>query len=1081
MIFGSCPIVIYVIRLLLLTLAGVYGYIVVATLTVFAYKSLPIAEDLPASSLYAVNVWNSDDGLPGNNIIALCQTQDGYIWIGTYNGLARFDGVRFTVFTKVENRIEEKIRQQNAEAMQVFTLFEDKDRVLWVGLGDGGLLRYKNGIFTQFRAGREFPDTRVWSICQTKAGVALFGTSEGVYRYKEYGKQQFMRDSSYDAGVHGAVVHLLPQNDGSLWIGNTDGLYRVANGRSAPQYAFGERIGSVHTLKEDREGNIWVGTSKAAYCYKSGIWTVDNTLPDMESFIQDSRGNRWFGLSSGLVRQRSGRRDIFGKQHGMADVRVYTLLEDLEGNIWVGTYYGGLHRLKYGKFATVTQREGLSGMVVYSIRQMRNGTIWVGYLGGISALHHDSARHNVVRQYLRTNVVRDLGEGRQGELWIATYNGLHRWHQGSMRVFTMRDGLPSDRIRVIHPAQNGILWIGTNNGLVRFDGKTFQTFGKSAQMPDPSILTLYEDRSGGIWAGTEGSGVIKFRGNGIEAVYNKSSGLRSSFVFSLYEDRYGAMWAGTKAGLFRITGSTVRSVSMAQGLPDNEIFQILEDRSGNFWIGCNKGLIRIAFQELHDCADGRRSACTAMVYGKHDGMSSDHMNAPARACRTNDGRLWFPTDRGVSMLDPDQFLFNSRAPRMAVEKMIADNDPRQIQGQPKLEAEVGRIEIHYTALSFFAPEKVLFRYQLEGYDKNWVDAGTRRVAYYTNLPRGKLYRFRVIACNNDGVWNTVGSDLSFTVAPYWYETWWWYSVCILIGVGVVMAVHRQRLRGVQRRNIELEGLVLHRTDELQTANQEIQRQMEIQSEQSRNIEIANAELQELNEQLQSANRLKTQLLSMAAHDLKNPLAQIIGFAELVGYELPEHGYAQSLLAKVQNTAQQMNALVKDLLDSAAMEFGNIVIYHEELMLSLLLLGIVERYRLAAAHKQQRIIVENLDEVILSGDRSRLEQVFDNLLSNAVKYSPIGKTIRVRVIDLNTVARVEVEDEGPGLSAEDQSKLFGFFQRLSALPTGGESSNGVGLAIVKKIVDLHKGRIWCESEPRLGAKFIVELPNTIRIN
>ncbi len=251
--------------------------------------------------------------------------------------------------------------------------------------------------------------------------------------------------------------------------------------------------------------------------------------------------------------------------------------------------------------------------------------------------------------------------------------------------------------------------------------------------------------------------------------------------------------------------------------------------------------------------------------------------------------------------------------------------------------------------------------------------------------------------------------------------------------------------------------------------------MEVQTEQTHQIERANTDLQITNVQLDEANRLKTQLLSMAAHDLKNPLSAIIGLSEIALTTIPQENQAWELLGHVQTTAERMGLLIKDLLDAATIELGNIALHKQDVMLSLLVYGIAERYQLNAKQKEQRINIETVDDLVVFADPSRLEQVFDNLLSNAVKYSPRGKTIWVRVRRTPTTARVEVQDEGPGISVEDQKLLFGFFQRLSARPTGGEGSNGVGLAIVRKIVDLHGGSIWVESELGKGATFIVELP------
>jgi signal transduction histidine kinase len=558
--------------------------------------------------------------------------------------------------------------------------------------------------------------------------------------------------------------------------------------------------------------------------------------------------------------------------------------------------------------------------------------------------------------------------------------------------------------------------------------------------------------------------------------YGKEQGLVSNVAFCFHEDSNGDIWAGTKEGLTRISPSGITTFTSADGLADNQIFQLVEDEFGFFWIGCNKGIMRVQREELLQRARGKLDKVACAIYNRSDGTSSNRTNAPAAACRTSDGRIWFPTDRGVTIVEPKNFRLNSSVPSVFVPQIFVDGASIVPgSGNINFEANVQRLEFHYTALSFFAPEKVLFKYRLEGYDNEWIDAGSRRVAYYTSLPRGREYRFRVIACNNDGIWNEEGATIAFYLKPYWYETSWFYAACGLIIIGGAFGLYRRRVHAIETRAMALEETVRLRTAELQAANAEISRRMEIQSEQAHQIESANKDLQTTNAQLDEANRLKTQLLSMAAHDLKNPLSAIIGLSEIALTDIPKHTTSWEMLGHIQTTAERMGLLIKDLLDAATIELGNIALHRSNVALPLLAHSIADRYQLNAEQKKQRIEVETEEEIIVSADAARLEQVFDNLISNAVKYSPQGKTIHLRVKKNSSNARIEVQDEGPGISAEDQKQLFGFFQRLSARPTGGESSNGVGLAIVRKIVDLHGGNIWVQSELGKGATFIMELP------
>jgi signal transduction histidine kinase len=403
-----------------------------------------------------------------------------------------------------------------------------------------------------------------------------------------------------------------------------------------------------------------------------------------------------------------------------------------------------------------------------------------------------------------------------------------------------------------------------------------------------------------------------------------------------------------------------------------------------------------------------------------------------------------------------------------------------------LEPTTEKFEFHYTATCLTAADRAKFRYILEGYDKTWVDADGRRTAYYTNLPHNRTYRFRVVACNNDGVWNEVGTSITFVIQAFWYETWKFYLACILGFIIAGFTLYRWRVHSLRKKAIELEHIVRERTSDLYQANQEIHRQMELLNERAREIECTNTRLYEVNENLQTsnkaldeANRFKTQMLSMVSHDLKNPLTTVLLGSKSLGRQLKGDNDALEMTEMIRDSAETMHNLITEILDQAALEHGQLAINMNEIQLEEICLELIHEYQYRANDKQQRLQGEIMDYCPMTGDENRLRQVFDNLISNAIKYSPSKACIIIRLYKKethnNTVIRFEVQDEGQGLTHEDQQKLFGFFQRLSSKPTGGESSTGVGLAIVKQIVELHGGRVWCESEPGHGATFIVELP------
>jgi signal transduction histidine kinase len=380
-------------------------------------------------------------------------------------------------------------------------------------------------------------------------------------------------------------------------------------------------------------------------------------------------------------------------------------------------------------------------------------------------------------------------------------------------------------------------------------------------------------------------------------------------------------------------------------------------------------------------------------------------------------------------------------------------------------ATTEKFEINYTATCLTASERVKFKFMMEGYDKDWVDAGNRRTAYYNNLPRGRSLRFRVIACNNDGVWNEIGAFAEFRITPFWWETWWFNGLFVLLGASTFYQGYRWRTRRLRTKAQELERLVEVRTKEVQ--------------EQAALIQLANTELSESNVLLQHLHKEKNEFLGIAAHDLKNPLAQIILSSGTMNryYERMSDAEIQEHIQRIGLVAVRMREIISNLLDINALEQGGIRIVLHPFDLTPKVHAVVQDYAERAAEKQLCFSTEMEGNLpLVNADETLMVQVLDNLVSNAVKYSPPNKNIFLRLKSSKEAVRLEIQDEGPGFSEEDKEKLFGKFARLSARPTGGEHSTGLGLSIVKKMVEAMNGRVWCESELGNGATFIVELPS-----
>jgi streptogramin lyase len=505
---------------------------------------------------------------------------------------------------------------------------------------------------------------------------------------------------------------------------------------------------------------------------------------------------------------------------------VFSIYEDREENLWIGTYSGGLNRLKDGKFITYTTAEGLSNDLAFPVYQDRQGSIWIGtYGGGLNRLQEGKFTSFTMKEGLANNNVRSICEDRQGSLWISTYgSGINRFKDGKFTRFTTREGLSEDNVRAIYEDSQGRLWIGTyGGGLNRFADGKFTVYNTKNGLSNDFVITIFEDKKKNLWIGTR-AGLNRFK-DGKFTTYTIKDGLSHNAVFALYEDREGCLWIGTYGGgLNRFKDGEFTGYTTNEELFDDVVFRVLADGKGNLWMSCNKGIFSVNKKELNDFADGKINSITCISYDKDDGLKSSECSGGSQPAgwKTRDGKLWFPTVKGVTVIDPENIKINERPPPVIIEQVIIDGEPIDPGEEIKFPPGKKNFEFHYTGLSFTAPKKVKFKYKLTGYNKKWIDAGTRRIAYYTSIPPGH-YHFKVIACNNDGLWNETGAFFDFDLKPYFYQTWWFYFSCGLLLVLSGIGFYRLRVKQLKNRERELERLVNERTGQLAEANKELEK------------------------------------------------------------------------------------------------------------------------------------------------------------------------------------------------------------------------------------------------------------------
>ncbi len=734
---------------------------------------------VPAHAQYGFDVWTADDGLPQNIIRGLGQTPDGYLWIATLDGLVRFDGVRFTVFNKDNT--------SGIASNRFRTMYQGINGDLWLCNEAGGLTRYHDGSFRTYSTEDGIPGYVVDGLTSDDAGHFWILSANKLARWDEI-SGRFIEIKPGGPEVH---YRLLLWDNAGFWAWNANGLYCFVKGRlisyPLPHWLPGS---SLWGAAMDQNGAVWVETFDGKQArissneatllnrkippedlYRSNdgrSWTVrvesrlkrdlvfqsighPVTIPLTRAYA-DLQGNLWAGTEGqGLYRlQRQTIRTYLGKQ-GADNEDIYPIYEDHSGAIWIGAWNEGLIRFSEGKFITYSVADGLPNPLVTALDEDDEGRLWIGTHGGLSVYERGRFRKPVGLTLPDEAVVQAMFHDNEGRQWFGTNRGLLLYRAGTTKLFTARNGLATDDVRVIVQSPSGDMWIGGYGGLTRLRNGQFTHWTEKDGLPSNNVRSVYADRDGNVWIGTYDGGMARFKDG-------------------------------------RFTRYSVR-----QGLFNNGAFQILEDAHGNLWMSCNRGIYRVRKQELNEFAEGKRNTITSVAYGKIDGMLNVECNGglwPA-GIKTHDGKLWFPTQNGAAVIDPEAIIYDSQPPPVIIEAALLDRTPVSITGPLRIPPGRENLEIQYTAPSFIRADQSQFKYKLDGLDSNWIDAGSRRTAYYSHIPPGK-YVFRVVAANRDGIWNMTAKSLAVTVLAPFYETWWFAILVALAAITVITLAWRYR-------------------------------------------------------------------------------------------------------------------------------------------------------------------------------------------------------------------------------------------------------------------------------------------------
>ncbi len=760
-----------------------------------------------------VDQWTTRNGLPHNNVHAIVQTADGYLWVGTPEGLCRFDGARFTPIEAIWPR----------KAFLSMTLYPSRDGGLWLFTYGEGLWKVHEGQLLPCPGPFESGDNveALWEEVDGTLWMGIQGRGVLIRRKDQWAKW------TPPGGLPSPTVHTICiTRDGSIWLGSDGGLSRVRQGRCITYTTRDGLPGNtVRSLLEDRDGSLWICTDGGLAWLRDEHFTAYTTrdgLPGNQvRAVCSGRGDTlWVATFGGLARLRRGRLDSFTTRQGLAADKAVAVWEDRDGSVWVATLTGGLNRLKDPLVATYGMAEGLGEEFIWSVCEGQ-GSMWFGTNSGLWQLKDGRFRGYTTRDGLPHNIVRGLCSDRDGNLWIGTAGGLARFRDGRFTTYTTRNGLSNDFVYAVLQDRSGTLWVGTRDGGLNAlrDGK-ITVYTAPRDLPNATVRCLTEDPSGALWMATHG-GVVRYH-EGRFTTYTMREGLRSHYVVGVRADAAGNVWIfSAGGGLSRWREGRILSYGLGEGMPDQMIYQGLEDDRGGLWISSNRGIFRLRKQELDDIDAGLTPSVTPVLYGTADGMRSCECNGgnQSAGCRSPDGRLWFPTMQGVVTLDPRTLGVARPAPPVVLEQVLVNREPIDLHQRPLLSPGKRELEFRYTALSFLTPERLRFRYMLEGYDPDWIPAGTRREAFYMNLGPGD-YRFRVQASQGDGTWGEAQPAFALRLEPSFYQCSWFYVACVAGVVGLGLAGHKVRVRLLEARERALQRRVQERTIELSREVQE---------------------------------------------------------------------------------------------------------------------------------------------------------------------------------------------------------------------------------------------------------------------
>jgi signal transduction histidine kinase/ligand-binding sensor domain-containing protein len=909
--------------------------------------------------------WTADSGLPQNIIRGIVQTPDGYLWVATLNGVARFDGVRFTVF--------DKSNTPGIAGNRFAAMVHGVEGDLWLYTENGNITRYHNHEFHTLGASEGITPDSAHGITADNQGNIWILRDQKIFKWNDSAGRFQPIDDSDDVHYKG-----LNWDGTGFWGSRGQKLYCFFHGKLTT-YTVPDRflLSDISKVAVGNDGAVWLGLPDGRFArLLNDKWQLSSE-PIQTFSLQKTRASWKISIDRHLDRTIS-----FPSVGLQQAIRYNTIFEDDEHNVWLGSEGQGLYRIQPQTIYVYSLAHGLAGANIYPVYRDTHGDIWVGtWPAGLTHFQDGKIKTYTEKDGL-PGLVTALAEDSSGNLWIGTHSGFAVLSQGHVHkpVDLPRD-LPA--VQAILEKEPGVLLLGTSNGIYQFfiNDKQRSSWLKPNQgNPIGDVRVMIRARNGDIWfAGY--SGLTRIH-NGEFTRWTERDGLPSDNVRSIYEDPQGVFWIGTyDGGLGRYSEGHWTRYTQKNGLFDNGVFQTLEDSRGNLWMSSNRGIYRVSKQQLNDVAAGKGKDVITVSYGRADGMLNAECNGglwPAGA-KDKSGRLWFPTQDGVAVVEPASVLGNQRSPRVIIESADVDQTPANLGKPVTVASDQKNLEIRYTALSFSKPEQVAFRYKMDGLDSDWQDVEYRRTAYFSHLPPG-IYTFRVMATNSDGVWSE-SQNLPIKVLPPFYRTSWFMALIAGLALAMIYALWRFKLDQLK---------------EIQAAQKAFSQQL-ITSQESERRRIS-AELHD---------SLGQRLIIIKNHAL---------------FLLGQKGRQQSNEERLQ-TLEEINSEASLAIDETRTISYNLRPFQlDRLGLSKAIEALVRSASRATGIHFSTDIVD-IDQSFPEDLRINFYRIVQEAVNNIIKHSGASEA-SIRVEKTGSRILLSISDNGKGFSAEQKSSATG---------------------------------------------------------